>query len=116
MTKYERAYKQANLNEWVSWLDSAVPTLVADIEKTTEKPVEVCGPFGLGTEVILKCDGRYLSIAPEFASGNLQLFYDTGEAATPGHPAGSPGEWNGFSNIRAPLPGTVEEIIPLFRS
>lgn len=116
MTKYERAFEDANKDGCrVSWYKSAVPALTADIEKATGKPVVVSGPFGLRAEIWLKCDERYLTITPEFVDGNFQLFFDTGKF-THDCPAESLGMWNGFNNVRAPLPGTVEEIIPLFRS
>lgn len=71
--------------------------------------MEIGGPYGLRTEVIISSDSRILIVTPDFEDGNLKLYYDTGEK-TDRHQPNTIGEINGFNNVRAPLPGTIEEI------
>lgn len=68
-----------------------------------------CGPYGLRAEVIISSDSHILIVTPDFEDGNLKLYYDTGEK-TDRHQPNTIGEINGFNNVQAPLPDTIEEI------
>ncbi len=115
ISKYERIYrKAAEKNGHASWMESAISALAVDLEEYTGDKVGVSGPFGLRAAVMLQVGTDFLTITPSFSDGGLQLYYDTGEKAQRVAPL-SLGDFNGFNNISECLPGTVEEIVTLFR-
>lgn len=115
MNKYEKIYNlAARKNPNVRWIDSAIIALVVDIEEYTKEPVQISGPFGLRAEVMINVGISYLTIIPSFDSGILKLYYDTGQKIEKFSPL-SIGDINGFNNVQAPLPDTLEEIIDIIR-
>lgn len=116
MNKYEKIYTKAKSRangSNASWLDAAIAPLAEDIEERTGTKTTISGPFGLRAEVLLKNGERYLTITPNFDGGELTLYYDTGE--TNGRYAPETlGGCNGFDNVQARLPETLDEIVSLF--
>lgn len=113
MNKYEKIYHKAkgrSHGSEASWLDSAIAALAVDLEEHTGEEMEVGGPYGLRAEVIISSNSRILIITPDFEDGNLKLYYNTGEK-TEKHQPNTIGAVNGFNNVQAPLPGTLEEIV-----
>lgn len=112
MNKYEKIYLKAtqrSKGSIASWLDSAVAALAADLEEYTGERMEIGGPYGLRAEAIISSDSYILILTPYFDSGSLKLYYDTGET-TEKHQPNTIGAINGFNNVQAPLPDTIEEI------
>ena len=112
MNKYEKIYLKAKGRSHgsdASWLDSAIAALAVDLGEHTGEGMEIGGPYGLLAEVIISSDSRILIVTPDFEDGNLKLYYDTGEK-TDRHQPNTIGEMNGFNNVQAPLPDTIEEI------
>ena len=114
MSKYERIYrKAAEKKGHASWLESAISALAVDLEEYIGEKVLVSGPFGLRAAVMLQVGTDILTVTPNFSEGGLQLYYDTGEKTQRAAPL-SLGDFNGFNNIEARLPSTIEEIAALF--
>lgn len=112
MNKYEQIYSDAvKKNPNASWMKTAIAALAADIQEYTGDPVEVLGPFGLRSEVLIKTSSHLLVITVWFRDGNLILYYDTGKKNGEYYPEGSIGYLNNMDNETAPLPDTVEEIV-----
>ena len=112
MNRYEKIYLKATQRSKgsnASWLDSAVSALATDLEEYTGESMDVGGPYGLRAEVIISSDSYILILTPDFNSGTLKLYYDTGEK-TERHQPNTTGEISGFNNVQAPLPETLEEI------
>lgn len=115
MNKYEKIYLKAtqrSKGSVASWLDSAVSALAIDLEEYTGEIMEVGGPYGLRAEAIISSNSYILILTPDFNSGTLKLYYDTGEK-TDKHQPNTIGEINGFNNLQAPLPETLEEIVAI---
>lgn len=120
MNKYEEIYntekaKVTLRKAKVTWRDTAVAALAADIEKATGKPVKISGPFGLRAEVVIEVGDGYLLVTPEFDNGNLKLFCDTGEV-TNEYPEESLGCWNNMHHVRVPLPDSMDEILKMLQN
>jgi len=115
MNKYEEIYLAARQNQgFVSWIDVAVPALAFDIEKATGKPVRISGPCGIRAEVYVDVGDKYICLTPEFCGEKLILYFDTGEI-TDTYAPDTLGAINGMNNVRARLPGTLDEIIKVLR-
>lgn len=116
MNKYEKIYNRAvSSNKSTSWVSTAITALAVDLEDCIGKPVEVSGPYGLRLEVVIQIENTYLTITPTFDDDGLHLNYDTGERIQR-FCSGSIGEMNGFNNVTAPLPDTLEEIVGLIKN
>ena len=131
--EYER--KLAKLeNKSPSWVKEVVTALAEKIsEKLGGISFEIYGPFGLGCETsiylfpnggdnIVKNDTWGITLHPRFEwtpydselheIRNFYLTYNTGETKNDFAP-GTIGYLNGFNNVEAPLPESIDEIIKL---
>lgn len=110
--KYARIYELARIyNPQVSWFETAIVAIAADLEQYTGDPVEISGPFGLRCEISFKVgEHRSKYITVDFNGDDLLLSYDSGER-TNAFTDGTIGAVNGFNNISKPLPDTIEKII-----
>ena len=116
MNKYEKIYnREVSRNKSTSWVSTAISALTVDLEDCMGQPVKVSGPYGLRLEVVIQIENTYLIITPTFNKDGLHLNYDTGECEQRFCP-GSIGEMNGFNNVTAPLPDTLEEIVDLIKN
>jgi len=127
MNKYEKIYNEAARNGGnPKWMNTCIRPLAADLEELTGLKAEVSGPYGLRAECViyLNKDGgegnrKYLVLTPDFYHKDnhieIQFFYDTGETDER-YPANSLGDYNGFNNVSARLPDTLEEIAALLRT
>ncbi len=115
MNKYEKIYQKAReQNARASWLETAIPALAIDLEEAIGETVKVSGPFGLRAELWLTAGNRFIRLTPDFSTGTLKLYYDTGETTNRFQP-GTLGDRNGFNNVQTPLPDTLDEIVKLLR-
>lgn len=115
MNKYEKIYLKAvqrSKNSEASWLDSAVAALAVDLEDYTGEVFEIGGPYGLRAEVTIISSSYSLTVTPSFKSGCLEIYYDTGKR-TQVHQPNTVGSVNGFNNLQARLPDTIEEIVSI---
>lgn len=113
MNKYEKIYAKAaqrSNGSNASWLDSAIAALAVDLEEKTGERFSIGGPYGLRAEVILSSSNWRLNVTPNFNGGELMLYYDTGEQVRR-HGAGTIADMNGFNNVQARLPDTLEGIV-----
>lgn len=116
MNKYEQIYSDAiKKDPHASWIKTATGALAADIQEYTGDPVEVLGPFGIRSEVLIKTSTHLLVITAWFRDENLILYYDTGKKNGEHYPEGSIGYLNNMNNEIAPLPNTVEEIVSVMQ-
>ena len=125
---HERAIRK--LQDKGSWIDAVVKPLAREISvrlgPSTELPYhdwKIYGPFGLGNETtiyffcteehnIVKGETYSLTLHPNFTDAGLRLTYNTGEK-NDNYAPGSIGWLNGFNNVEAPLPDSIEEIMKL---
>lgn len=114
LNKYERIYQMAcERNTTVSWVDTAIMSLAADLAEYTGEEVRVSGPYGMRSEVIISCGTHRSVVTPEISEGKKFLRYDTGEKEQRYAP-GTYGEINGFNNLTERLPETLDEIAAIF--
>ncbi len=112
MNKYEKIYRKATRRakgSRASWLDSAIAALAVDLEEEMGEQFDIGGPCGLRAEVRLSSTNWSLTVTPSFVDGDLVLYYDTGDTVER-HGAGTIGDMNGFNNVQARLPDTIEDI------
>lgn len=113
MNKYEAAYNKAAA-QWSgqSWCGSAIAPLAVDLEERLGEPAVIAGPYGLRCEVHITVGHKHITITPGFEGekNELRLYYDTGEVE-PRHPALSVAWANGYNNVTARLPDTLDGII-----
>lgn len=113
MNKYEKIYLKASQRargSAVSWLDSAVAALAVDLENYVGEVFEVGGPYGLRAEVVISSSSYSLTVVPCIKNNGLELYYDTGKVKQ-SHQPNTIGAVNGFNNLQARLPNTIEEIV-----
>ena len=76
LNKYEKLFLKAlGRNSNVSWVDTAVMALAADLEEYTGERVYVGGPFA--SEVYLSCGNNHSIITAEFTNTEMFLKYRT---------------------------------------
>lgn len=111
---------EKNCPMWVN--DIFIPVCNA-ISKELGAPYEIYGPFGLGCETTayFSADpGSFekefygLTVVPTGELGKTRLLYYTGEKKGT-YQKGSIGELNGFNNVTALLPDSLEEIMEIVR-
>lgn len=74
LNKYEKLFLKALVrNSNVSWVDSAVMALAADLEEYTGETVYVGGPFA--SEVFLSCGNNHSIITAELTRSKMFLNY-----------------------------------------
>lgn len=74
LNKYEKLFLKAlGRNSNVSWVDTAVMALAADLEEYTRETVYVGGPFA--SEVYLSCRDNHSIITAEFTRSEMFLNY-----------------------------------------
>jgi hypothetical protein len=113
-------------NKHKNWVDDVARPLADELAKKSDKQSKVLGPHGIGAKLTIclvndaedfdwfKDDYMELVIEPDFQNGQLTLSYETGEVSDLYKPA-TLGYMSGLNNIAAPLPDSIEEILPLFR-
>lgn len=110
----------------LSWVDEIMAPLAEELGKYFGTRGMAYGPCGLRSEVSIRVSERpddwlgtpykLLVIIPKFdESGNISLFYDTGEVDDTKALPGSLAELNGFHHVVAPLPETIEEMAAVMR-
>lgn len=122
--KIERLEKKEKKMGYVSWIAEIVKPLAEELAKRTGKRYEIYGPFGMGcrTSIYLMddiekgiCAQATLQIT--LAPTNLdkgEIRYETGEK-TNAYAPNTIGEVNGFNNVLAVMPDTIEEIEKLLK-
>lgn len=118
------------------WYNQVIEPLAKQLSKELGMPYEIYGPFGLGSETsifffpggkvgsITKLDTYGITLHP--ASRHCEdwkvpyeerfyLSYNTGEKRND-YPEGTIGYLNGFNNVEAELPDSMEEIIKIIKS
>jgi hypothetical protein len=126
--RHERAIQRLKGKEakidYISWIDEIIKPLGAELSKRLELPYEIYGPFGLraATSIYLRkdmkrsiCDQETWSITiiPSDLSTGL-LKYETGEVKE-GYSRNTMGDLNGFNNVLAYLPESIDDIVALLR-
>ena len=107
------------------WKD-CVTAIAEELARRTGLKYEICGPFGLNSQIsiyLLADDSkgtteqptRSLTLMPGFTDEELHLRYWTGES-TKEYAPNTIGELNGGNMVTAPLPDTMEEIEALLTS
>lgn len=125
---HERAIQK--LHDKGNWIDAIVKPLAQEISvrlgPSKNLPFhdwEIYGPFGLGSETtiyffctderdIVKGETYSITLHPSFTDAGLRLTYNTGEKKD-NYAPGTIGWMNGFNNVEAPLPDSIEEIMKL---
>ena len=80
LNKYEKLFLKAlERNSNVSWVDTAVMALAADLEEYTGETVYVGGPFG--SEVFLSCGNNHSIITAEYTNTKMFLKYRTRDSS-----------------------------------
>ena len=118
------------------WYQQVLVPLAERLSKELNMPYEIYGPFGLGSEVSIYffangvkgniCEEDVYGITLHPASRHCEdwkvpyedrfyLTYNTGEKRNY-YAEGTIGWLNGFSNVEAELPDSVEEIIKIVKS
>lgn len=127
MNKYEKIYNEAARSGGnPKWINACIRPLAADLGEMTGLKAEVSGPYGLRAECVIylnkdggKGERKFIVLTPHFYhAGNyieIEFFYDTGETEERYEP-NTLGDYNGFNNISAKLPDTLEEIAALLRT
>lgn len=122
----ERLEKKQNSLWPKSWVETIVVPLAAKLAEHFNLKFEIYGPFGLRstTSIYLLSDPKKgivdsetysITLTPHVVGDGMTVcYYETGEKDAT-YPPGSIGDLNGYGNVEAPLPDTIEEIIPLMR-
>lgn len=111
MNKYERLYELAYKHDTrASWYRTAIAALAADIQEVTGENTTYSGPYGLRAEVVISTKSKIIIVTPDFSGEHLMLWYDTGEVNRKYEP-NTIGDYNGFNNVTARLPDTIEKIV-----
>ena len=115
LNKYERMFERAKTTFGnASWIDCAIIPLAEDLEEVFEKPVKISGPYGWRAMVMLQCGDGFLTITPDFSTGHLHLYYDTGKELEVFAP-GSAAAMNGMNREQKRLPFNLRDIVRLFK-
>ena len=124
---HERALKKLDRME-KGWKELVVEPLAKILsEKMGNLPWKIYGPFGLGCETtiylfptdvhnIVKGETHSITVHPQISisDGNVNIYltYNTGEVVDR-YEKGTIGYMNGFNNVEAKLPDSIDEVVKL---
>ena len=122
--KIEKLNKQRERFYSVSWIDEIIHPLAQQLAMRMNKKYDIYGPFGLGCRTsiylfddenksITDQDTWSITLLPDDLRNGI-IRYETGEMKKE-YASGTIGEMNGFNNITADVPDTIEEIEKLLR-
>lgn len=118
--------KEADRMESVDWKKNVIDPLASALGERAKKMPLVYGPMGLCSRVsiylvddlnkkVYEQPAKCLVVQPDIRDdGGLSFVYETGEVADR-YEKGTLGEVSGMNMVTAPLPGTIDEILALFR-
>lgn len=123
----ERALKKLDRME-KGWMELVVEPLAKELSvRMGDLPWKIYGPFGLGCETtiylfcsdchnIVKGETYSITVHPQIniSEGNVNIYltYNTGEIENK-FAKGTIGYLNGFNNVEAKLPDSIDEIVKL---
>ena len=118
-------YEEMGALDYGNWMSDVLWPLADELARRTGKHPQLSGPAGLGSKLTIALvdnpdkrsyeqESLEITVEPAFEDERIFFNYETGEVSDRYEP-GTVGYVNGFNNITARLPDSVEEILGLLR-